>query len=57
MGIEVLAFKFTETEASEMEATYPTGTLKFKEIKRDETSFKQRLVWSLSCLKMGFTEQ
>ena len=57
MGIEVLAFKFKETEASEMEPTYPTGALKFKEIKRDETSFKQRLVWSLSCLKMGFTEQ
>jgi hypothetical protein len=57
MGIEVLAFKFKETEVSEMEPTYPTGALKFKEIKRDETSFKQRLVWSLSCLKMGFTEQ
>ena len=34
MGIEVLAFKFKETEVSEMEPTYPTGALKFKEIKR-----------------------
>ena len=57
MGIEVLAFKFKETEVSEMEPTYPTGALKFKEINRDETAFKQRLVWSLSCLNMGFTEQ
>ena len=43
MGIEVLAFKFKETEDSETEPTYPTGALKFKEIKRDETAFKQRL--------------
>jgi len=35
MGIEVLAFKFKETEM--------TGALKFKKIKRDETAFKQRL--------------
>ena len=43
MGIEVLAFKFKETEVSEMEPTYPTEALKFKEVKRDETAFKQRL--------------
>ena len=43
MGITVLAFEFKETEVSEMEPPFPTGDLKFKEVKRDEDAFKQRL--------------
>jgi hypothetical protein len=56
MGIEVLAFKFKETEVSEMEATYPTGALKFKEI-LSVTRPPSSSAWSLSCLNMGFAEQ
>ena len=43
MGIKVLAFEFKEAEVSEMKPPFPTGDLKFKEEKRDETAFKQRL--------------
>ena len=43
MGIKVLAFEFKEAEVSEVKPHFPTGDLKFKEEKRDETAFKQRL--------------
>ena len=57
MGIEVLAFKFKETEVSEMEPTYPTGALKFEEMKRDETAFKLRLEGFLFEHGMGSAEK
>ena len=51
MGIKVLAFEFKEAEVSEVKPHFPTGDLKFKEEKRDETAFKQR-AWSVFCSTM-----
>ena len=57
MGIPVLEFEFEEAEVSEMKPNFPTGALKFEEMKRDETAFKLRLEGFLFEHGMGSAEK
>ena len=57
MDIKVLGFEFKEAEVSEMKPNFPTGALKFEEMKRDETAFKLRLEGFLFEHGMGSAEK